>query len=221
MASLIPLALAAAVYPSLLAGVIVLLARDKPAPLLGAFLAGGVLISVAAGLIIVFALGGVSKSDQRSASPAIDLIGGVLSLGLAGVLWKRMRDRHGAPRTAKKKKDGDSWTQRALGDGSAWVAFGAGLVLNLPGVWYLEALKDISKAKLGTAASILWILLFVAVMFVLAEVPLVGYAVNPDGTRVRVTRFRMWLSEHARTVAISAAATIGVYLTVKGIVGLV
>ena len=91
----------------------------------------------------------------------------------------------------------------------------------MPGIWYLEALKDISKAKLGTAASILWILLFVAVMFVLAEVPLVGYVVNPDGTRVRVTRFRMWLSEHARTVAISAAATIGVYLTVKGIVGLV
>jgi hypothetical protein len=34
LASVIPLAIAAAVYPTLLAGVIVLLARDKPAPLL-------------------------------------------------------------------------------------------------------------------------------------------------------------------------------------------
>jgi hypothetical protein len=98
MASLIPLALAAAVYPTLLAGVIVLLARDRPTPLLGAFLAGGVL---------------------------------------------------------------------------------------------------------------------------LAEIPLVGYVVSPDGARVRVTQFRAWLSQHARTVATSAAAAIGVYLTVKGIVGLV
>lgn len=39
------------------------------------FLAGGVLISIAAGLIIVFALeGAVSTKDQKSASPTIDPI---------------------------------------------------------------------------------------------------------------------------------------------------
>jgi hypothetical protein len=63
--NIILLALAAAVYPILLAGVIVILARDKPARQLAAFLAGDMLISITAGLIIVFALDGtVSTSNQ-------------------------------------------------------------------------------------------------------------------------------------------------------------
>jgi hypothetical protein len=95
----------------------------------------------------------------------------------------------------------------------------AGLVLNLPGIWYLDALKDISRANDGTAAEILWILLFVAIMFTLAEVPLVGYAVRPDGTRALVAQFEGWLSANGRTIATWAAVVIGVYLTVKGIVG--
>ncbi len=221
MAAILPLALAAAVYPTLLAGVIVLLARDKPAPLLAGFLAGGVLISLAAGLIIVFALGGaVSTKDQNSASPTIDLSLGILSFVLAGVLWYRERGRRGTGRGAATEKNGESWTHRKLGSGSPWVAFGARLVLNLPGIWYLDALKDITKADDGTTTTILWILLFIAIMFTLAEVPLVGYAVSPDGTRVRVEQFRGWLSDNGRTIATWAAVVIGVYLTARGIGGL-
>ena len=220
MAEIIPLAIAAAVYPTLLAGVIVLLARDKPVAMLAAFLAGGVLISVTAGLIIVFALGGsVSTKNQRSASPTIDLIAGVLSIALAAVLWRRASGNHTA--RAKKPKEGPSWTQRTLGEGSVWAAFGAGLFLNLPGIWYLDALKDISKANASTAATIGAVLLFIVIMFALAELPLVGYVVDPDGTQVRVQSFQGWMSSHAMTVAIWAAALIGVYLTIKGIVGVV
>jgi Sap, sulfolipid-1-addressing protein len=190
--NIILLALAAAVYPTLLAGVIVLLARDEPAGLLAAFLAGGMLISITAGLFIVFALDGtVSRSNQKSASPTVDLVAGILSIILAVVLWKRERDRRGPRNEAPTKiKDGPSWTQRTLGKGSAWAAFAAGLILNLPGIWYLDALKDIAKANKGTATTIVWILVFVVIMFALAELPLIGYAVDPDGTRVRVQRFQ-------------------------------
>jgi hypothetical protein len=143
------------------------------------------------------------------------------SLVLAGVLWKRNHDRAGHPReTPAANNTGPSWTQRTLGQGTAWAAFAAGLVLNLPGIWYLDALKDIARANETAAARVAWILVFVVIMFALAEAPLVGYAVSPDGTRVRVQRFQVWLSAHARTVAIWAAGVIGVYLTVKGIVGL-
>jgi hypothetical protein len=93
-------------------------------------------------------------------------------------------------------------------------------VLNLPGIWYLDALKDIAKADVGTTATILWVLLFVAIMFALAEVPLVGYAVSPDGTRVRVEQFQGWLSDHGRSIATWVAVLIGAYLTTTGIVGL-
>lgn len=221
MASLIPLALAAALYPTLLAGVIILLAREKPAAMLAAFLAGGVLISVAAGLIVVFVLGGaVSTKNQKSASPTVDLVIGVLSILLATVLWRRLSDRRRGNEKAPKKEKGPSWTQRTLGEGGPWAAFGAGLILNVPGLWYLDALKDIAKADAGTAAKILSVLGFVAIMFALAEVPLIGYAVAPDATRVRVRGFQTWMSEHGMTVAIWAAGLIGVYLMIKGIAGI-
>lgn len=222
MGSIILLALAAAVYPTLLAAVIVLLARDRPARLLAAFLAGGILISITAGLIIVFALDGtVSTSNQKAASPTVDLVAGILSLVLAVVLWKRERGRRGPRREAPaKNKDGPSWTQRTLGKGSVWVAFGAGLILNLPGIWYLDALKDIAEANEGTATTILWILVFIVIMFALAELPLIGYAVDPDGTRVRVQRLQAWLSANGMIVARWVATLIGVYLTITGIAGL-
>jgi hypothetical protein len=56
-------------------------------------------------------------------------------------------------------------------------------------------------------------LLFNAIMFLLVEVPLVGYLISPEGTRARVERFHTWLGEHARIVA----GAVGVYLVIKGI----
>lgn len=218
MISVIPLALAAAVYPTLLAGVIVILDRDKPVPVLTAFLGGGMLVSIVAGLIIVFILdGAVSTKHQHKASPVVDLIIAALSFAVAGFLWHRERTARRAGPGAKKR---DSWTERRLGTGSVWVAFGAGIALNLPSLWYLDALKDIARAQDSTAVAILWILVFVAIMFALAEIPLIGYAVSPDGTRARVQRLRAWLNAHGRTVALWVALAVGVYLTIKGIVGL-
>jgi len=222
VANIIPLAFAAAVYPTLLAGVIILLAREQPAKMLAAFLAGGVLISLTAGLIIVFVLGGsVSTKNQKSASPTVDLVFGVLSILLAVVLYRRVHNPNQRANKSKRKKEGPSWTQRTLGEGGAWAAFGAGVILNLPGIWYLDALKDISEANASTAATIGAILVFIVIMFSLAEAPLIGYVIEPDATRVRVKGFQTWTSAHAMTVATWVAALIGVYLVVKGIVGVV
>ena len=221
--SVIPLALAAAVYPTLLAGVIVILDRDEPVPLLGAFLAGGMLISVAAGLIIVFILdGAVSTKHQHKASPVVDLIIAALSFGLALFLWRRERAARQARRAGGdgRRAKRPSWTERRLGTGSAWVAFGAGVALNLPGLWYLDALKDIARAHDSTPTAILWILVFVVIMFALAEIPLIGYAVSPDATHARVQRLRAWLNEHGRMLGLGVASAAGVYLTIKGVVGL-
>jgi hypothetical protein len=91
----------------------------------------------------------------------------------------------------------------------------------VPGLWYLDALKDISKANAGTATTILAVLGFVVVMFAMAELPLIGYVVAPDATRARVRGFQRWMREHGMTVAIWAAGLIGVYLVIKGIAGVV
>ena len=107
-----------------------------------------------------------------------------------------------------------------LAHGTPRTAFALGLILNLPGIWYLIALKDIADGKRGTITAVLLILLFNAIMFLLIEVPLIGYLISPDGTRTRVQRFRTWLSEHNRRVATVAAAAVGLYLIVRALIAL-
>ena len=62
--------------------------------------------------------------------------------------------------------------------------------------------------------------MFIVIVFALAELPLIGYAVDPDGTRVRVQRLQAWLSANGMIVARWVATLIGVYLTITGIAGL-
>jgi Sap, sulfolipid-1-addressing protein len=223
VADIIPLAIAASVYPPLLAGIIILLARDKPVAMLAAFMAGGMLVTFVLGLLIVFVLGDwLSNRSQNSTSPVVDIVIGVLSLVGAFVLHQRIREREqGVVRASKKPKDGPSRTQLMLNEGTPWAAFAAGLVLNLPGIWYLDALKDIADSNPSTSAVVVEILVFIVIMFSLAELPLIGYMVAPEATQARVKSFQAGMSKHGRTVGMWAAAVIGAYLLIKGVVNAV
>ena len=235
MLSILPLAFAAALYPTLLAGVIVMLTLPAPKPLLLAFLCGGLLISITSGVIILlFVNGAIPTSTQRSASPKIDLVAGILSLVLAAVLWTRrdigrLGDRrkspaehasNPAPPAHHSRRSDESFTNRMLEHGSPRAAFALGLILNLPGIWYLVALKDIAQANDTAVKAALLILLFNAIMFLLVELPLLGYLISPAGTEARVERFHTWLGEHARQVAAVTALIIGIFLIIKAIVHL-
>lgn len=222
VADIIPLALAAAVYPPLLAGIIILLARDKPVAMLAAFMAGGMLVTFVLGVLIVFVLGDwLSNKSQNSTSPVVDIVVGVLSLAGAVVLHQRIRERErGVVRASKKKNDGPSRTQLMLNEGTPWAAFAAGLILNLPGIWYLDALKDIAQSNPSLATVIAEILVFMVFMFTLAELPLIGYLIAPEATQLRVANFQAWMTRYGRTVGMWAAALIGAYLTIKGVVNL-
>ena len=224
MLTILPLAFAAAVYPTLLAGVVAILTRPAPKRLLISFLAGGWAMSLSCGLVIVFVLDGVvSTSAQRSASPTVYAIGGVLSLVLAAALWRRhshKRARVGPDRVQRRRhaRDdgqsgaGPSRTSQVLAHGSSKAAFFVGMVLNLPGIWYLVALNDIAAANYRAGDAVLLIVIFNAIMFLLAEVPLIGYLFRPEQTAIRIARFQLWLSDNGPLVAAAAAAVVGLYL---------
>ena len=72
-------------------------------------------------------------------------------------------------RAPKKPKDGPSRTQLMLNEGTPWAAFAAGLIVCLPGIWYLDALKDIAQSNPSTATVIVEILVFIVIMFVLGR----------------------------------------------------
>ena len=100
---------------------------------------------------------------------------------------------------------------------SLWPAFAVGVVLNVPGVWYLAALKDILTGKYSTATDVLLIVGFNLIMFTLIEVPLISYLLAPERSATAVARFNDWLHDHSRQIGIALGTAIGIYLLVKGI----
>lgn len=223
---LIVLALAAAVYPTLLAGVILILGRPNPLRMLSGFMVGALTISIVAGLLIVQGIessGAVSKSNH-STKPGLDIAIGVLSLLVAWGVWSGritggfLKRRKKTEREEAAKKP--SVITRALSSGSVTLALVAGVVLNLPGVWYLDALAEIAKAKPSTAIVLLDILLFNVIALMLLEIPVVAYLVDPSRAQAMVTSLRDWAHRHSRTIGIVVAAAVGVYLVTKGIIAL-
>jgi len=102
------LALYAALYPTLLAVVVILLAQARPRRLLTVYLLGGMSMSIAAGLLVVFVLSQSSLLDQGESSGLSwkgDLsIGGLALLAAVALALRadeRMRERR-RPRKGPK-----------------------------------------------------------------------------------------------------------------------
>jgi Sap, sulfolipid-1-addressing protein len=211
---LLLLAIAAAFYPALLAVVIIFLGRPRPKRLLTFFLAGAWLVSMTIGLVVVFGLdgAGIRSSTRGTINASIYISVGAFALVVGGYLLGR------TPRPKTPKQDGKpSLTQRYLTKDSSWLVFVLGIVLNMPGVWYLIALKDIGLTGWTSAEKVLALVGFNLIMFAFVEAPLIGYLVAPDWSRRLVDRFNAWLHRHGRHLAGYIAVGIGIYLLVRGI----
>jgi len=231
LGQLLFLALEAALYPTLLAAVVILLSTPHPRRLLGAYLAGGLIVSIGLGIAIVKALEGSKAvtSESSGLSWGVDLaIGGLallLAVALATRTDERVRERRRQHREAagkvKPPADDDKkepWSARILARGSTPIVFVAGLVVNVPGAAYLVGLKDIAAGKYSTGEEIALIVGFNLIMFLLAEIPLAGLFIAPERIDALVARFNAWLSLHSRQIAIALCAFLGVFLVVRGIV---
>jgi hypothetical protein len=219
------LALEAAVYPTLLAAVVILLGQPRPRRLLATYLAGGLTISIALGLVLVFVLKGtgLTKSESSGLSWGADVAVGGLALLLAVALAtradERVRRRRAGVETRAEKaaSSGEPWSERILARGSVPIVFAAALVLNLPGAAYLIALKDIASGGHSPTGQVALVLAFNAIMFLLAEIPLLGMIYAPDRTGELVTGFNHWVSAHGRGIAASLCAVFGAYLVIRGV----
>jgi hypothetical protein len=226
--NVIPLAFLSALYPTLLAIVVLVLQRPDPRRLLGAYLAGAMLTSMVVGYGIVTALreGDVVGGSDRAVSPAVNLAGGAIALLLVWLLasdWGRERhERAKARREARQaKRERTPWSERVIQHGSVRLTFLVGMVLNLPGAMYLVALKDVAQANIDTAETVGVLLAYNLIMFQWAEIPLIGYAIAPERTQSLVTGMNRWLRAHAREVAIVICSIAAAFLITRGIVELV
>jgi hypothetical protein len=228
------LALDAALYPTLLAAVVILLSQPKRFELLSVYLFTGLAVSILVGLAIVLILhssGVVKGGSSAGFNWTTDLtIGGLallLALALARHTDVKLRRRREARKEAKARAKGrasvdeentEPWSQRILTKGSVPIVFLAALAINLPGAAYLVALKDIAAADHGTAGDLVWIVGFNLIMFVLAEIPWLGLVFAPGRTQALVDRMNHILTADGRRIAIVLCLVLGVFLIVRGII---
>ena len=223
MLNILVLAAASAVSPTILAVVIVVLRHPRPRRLLAAYLFGGLLTSIAVGIAIVTSLKelDIVSGSSPAADPIVNFTVGFLALIVAYVLATD-RDALLTERRREKREPHpprDPWSERVLNRGSAPIAFAVGVALNLPGAFYLVALKDIAQGQNDFGSQVAAVVLFNLIMFVLAEVPLLGYSFAPEKTQEKVEALNGWMGRHARQIVIAIATAIGIYLVARGVVG--
>jgi Sap, sulfolipid-1-addressing protein len=218
-------AFTAALNPTLLAAVTVMLTLPNPKRLLLGYLLGAIVTSVTCGLVLVFVLADTSTSStaQHSVNPAIDLVlGGLLLLAVFVVGTGRDRRRRAWSERRRERaadKPPPRW-KRTLSKGSARDTFVIGILLTFPGASYIAGMNALDKQHLATAPTVLAVLAFNAIMLILLEVPLLGYAIKPEATGIAVGRFSRWLSRNGGRAALIGAGAIGVILVVRGLVSL-
>jgi hypothetical protein len=217
------LSLTAALNPTLLAAVTVMLTLLSPKRLLSGYLAGAVITSVTCGLLLVFTLNGSSTSStaKHTVNPILDVGLGAIVLLVAFMVAtgrdKRRRARSARKREEAKHKPPPRW-RRQLSKGAARDTFLVGILLSFPGASYIAGMGLVSKQHLGTGAIVLTVIGFNLVMLMLLELPLIGYATKPAWTAATVTRFNGLLSRDGSRIALVAAGALGVILIGRGII---
>ena len=219
------LAIFAALYPVVLAIVALLLTRPRPAVLLAGMLTGGFVTTVISGIVIVSIVGAtnVVSSHPHTVAPAINiavgvicLLGTVVILRGPGQLKLPGRRHKEAPKPAETEKQ-SGWAARAGKANSFWAACVIGVVVDLPSVWYLAALKYLDEAKLAVAVDFLLIVSYALIAYIFIELPLLFSVKWPKQTQKVVQSANNWVKAHQRLIAAIIAGVIGIWQLSTGI----
>jgi hypothetical protein len=234
--SIILLALAAAVYPQLLAVVVIILTRPNPRPLLWACYAASMVVSVASSVLIsaVFqSRGSIGGTSSHRLGPAAYLSVGAIALILAVVMTTRRgrellgRSRSRSDRPGPRRRPGSAAAARtreraelALSEGSLVVALLAGALLAIPGPFDLIALGRLARNGYAVVGATGVMVLFALIKFTLIEIPIAAYVIDPKSTAARVNGFSRWMERNKLAGVAAIVGLVGIILIGRGISGL-
>lgn len=228
MGTIFALAVWAAIYPTLLACVVVILLLPRPERLLLGVWLGAMAMSVTCGLIVVFALGGSSgatTTTKHTISPIAEITLGAILLLLALVFFSGRNKRYDARRDRKHEARANkppSKVMQLLQRGTPRTTFVVGaVIIGIPGVSYLTAMDLLARQHASTFAAVLVVLAWNVIMLLLLEVPIVAYAFAPERTATAVTGFKNWLTRDESRIAYWCTLIAGAALLVIGVVHLV
>ncbi len=214
------LAALAALYPAALLIAAVYLGTSNPRKLTGLYVAGAVLMTVVAGIVVLIALraGGLSLKTNRQPRYGLRVGLGVVALAAACYLVWRFRHRRPAEKVKESKPGRIS---RMTSHPRPLTALAVGLVLFVPGVGFIAAVQVIATAKASVPATAGALAMVIVIYLAFAWLPLLLHFIAPEGTARLLKAINTWLAERGRTVAIGALGAIGAILIINGAIGLV
>ena len=227
MSEVVVLAFAAALNPTELAAVTVMLLLPRPDRLMFGYWLGALLTGIGSGLVIVFALEGTAAENttRHTVGPAVWLGVAVLLVIAAIALAKGEDERLRERRKARKQRKGKGeektprW-QRVLQEGNAWHAFAVGIVLSFPGASYLAALDRLIHLHYATGVTVLILIGFNLIQNLFLEIPMLAFRIWPEQTPAAIDEAKGWVSRHGREFAVWGLGLVGVALAIPSVIAL-
>jgi hypothetical protein len=233
VSTILAFGLAAAVYPQLLAVVIVILTRPEPRRLLWACYLGALSMSLACGAAVLFVFrdrGTIAGSSSHRLGGSAYLVVGVIAVLIAAIV---ATERGGAMVTtglARVPSPGGKGSTEpgrvarlktrateSLAHGSVLVAAAVGAALGIPGPFDVLALGRTARAGYSVLGALLVLVAFNLLKFLLIEIPILSYTLEPARTANRIHRFSGWMRDNKLKVVAAVVAVVGLLLIARGI----
>lgn len=212
------LALASTVRPTSLAAVYALLSHHERLRLMCAYVAGGLLFTLAFGAIVVGVFHGIHVRLSTGTTKAVtDIVAGAAALvfGIA-VLQRRIGgdQTDDAPKSEGRLK---AMLARRLTIPTAALA---GPVTHVPGIFYLVVLNLIVAHNVAATGQIFALGVYNVIWFAVPIAALVMCIVDPAAARDAIASVERWTRDHARGILLATSFVVGAALVIRGVVAL-
>ena len=225
--TVLALALLATADPLRIGITLFLFSRSRPGLHLLALWIGGLLLSLVAGLAVLFALRdfavsvmrGITQTTASTTAGQIQVAIGVLAILIAASIalgFPAQRARVTRADRAPSSRLLARAHQALQGSSSLWVAFfvGAGLTTD---VRYLAALVAILASGAALSTQIGAATVYTAVTLAFVEIPLISLLAAPTKTHAATQQLHQWIYRRGRTLIATALTAVGIALMATGI----
>ena len=216
LSRVLPLALGAAISPTVLAIGLLILCSPKRPVARGAAFATGVLIIIA-GLSVVglrFSHAANARAHPDDIARVVDLVAGLLLLLLALSTAVRMvrADRSATADPSSAAEDDG----RRQGLVSAGLIGAAMMLTNLSSIiLYLPAMHEIARSRVDAADKAIAVLVVAAITSLPATLPLAVRVAAPGPSQRWLSTLHTWVAAHSRQIALVIEVVLGVWLIFK------
>ncbi len=210
LVSLLLPALAIAVNPVPIAASVTLLSFRHGKLGASAFLATLALIMIAIGVLTIFILGESSQSSASKGSAAVQVVFGLVFLGIFVSQWR-----------SKPPAEGEQPSWMKIMDKAGWAA---GLVLGLALTNYAllsTGTSEIRTSGLSTADQATALAFFAVVSLSTVAATLLVSIVLPHWSKIHLAQLREWLARHNRVILMIVFGLMGALFVALGVAHLI